>query len=198
MELPHRITAAPAVFGNRLLVADASNTMTLLERESLLAGQRWSFGGKITAGPFVRGGGVGVIVGKNRLDWLDPNKDQPAWAYNFAAPIVGQPEMVEGVLVVADLQGNILGLDPATGDPVGPGYRLKANEAPTAAPIAFGKGQVFMPLMDGTAVVLPLSKVALIFATIAKRLVSSFRAGSDMRARNDKTTNTEGFPLHFW
>jgi tetratricopeptide (TPR) repeat protein len=159
VELPHRIIAAPAVLGNRLLVADASNTVTLLEGESLLAGQRWSFGGKITAGPFVRGGGTAVVVGKNRLVWLEPGKDQPAWAYDFVAPIVGQPEMVEGLLVVADLQGNILGLDPTTGNPVGPGYRLKANEAPTTAPIAFGQGQVFMPLMDGTAVVLPLSKL---------------------------------------
>ncbi len=106
-----------------------------------------------------RGGGAGVNVGKNRLVWLDPSKEETTWEYTFVAPIVGQPELIEGVLVVADLQGNILGLDPTIGVPVGPGYRLKANEAPTATPMSFGKGQVFMSLMDGTAMVLPLSKL---------------------------------------
>jgi hypothetical protein len=107
----------------------------------------------------VRGGGAGLVVGKNRLVWLDPVKDQPAWEYAFVAPIVGQPELVEDLLVVADLQGAIMGLDPGTGNPAGPGYRLKANEAPAAAPLAFGAGLVFMPLMDGTVMVLPLDKL---------------------------------------
>jgi hypothetical protein len=158
-EMARRITAAPAVLGNRLLVADASDTVTLLDGASLLPERHWSVGGKITAGPFVRAGGVGVVIGNNRLVWLDPATDQLAWEYSFVAPIVGQPELVEGLLVVADLQGGIMGLDPATGNPAGPGYRLKANEAPTAAPVAFGMGQLFVPLMDGTVMVLPMDRL---------------------------------------
>ena len=107
----------------------------------------------------MRGGAAGVIVGKKRLVWLEPDKEQPAWEYGFVAPVVGQPECIDNMLVVADLQGNILGLDPRSGDPLGPGYRLKANEAPTATPLGFGTGQVFIPLMDGTAMVLPLAKL---------------------------------------
>ena len=158
VELPQRITAAPAVVGKRLLVADASDTVSVLERDHLVPA-RWSPGGKITAGPFVRGQGVGLVVNHNRLVWLDPTKDQPVWEYTFVAPIVGQPELVDGLLVVADLQGGILALDPATGNPAGPGYRLKANEAPTATPLPFGAGRVFMPVMDGTAMVLPIAKL---------------------------------------
>jgi hypothetical protein len=75
------------------------------------------------------------------------------------APVVGQPELVDGLLVAADLQGGILALDPATGNPAGPGYRLKANEAATAAPVPFGNSQAFVPLMDGTVVVLPIDRL---------------------------------------
>jgi outer membrane protein assembly factor BamB/tetratricopeptide (TPR) repeat protein len=162
-ELPHRITLPPAHLGQRLFVADASDILTTLDGSAgqgrMQPGRRWSFGGAITAGPFVRGAGVGVVVGKNRLVWLDPDKEQPAWEYTFLAPVVGLPELVEGVLIVADLQGGIMGFDPATGKSIGPGYRLKANEAPAATPVAFGAGQVFVPLMDGTAMLVPLTEL---------------------------------------
>jgi hypothetical protein len=158
-EMAHRITAAPVAVGDRIFVADASDTITMLEGERLAPGRRWLPGGKITAGPFLCAHGVGLVVGRNRLLWLDPAQDQPVWEYTFVAPIVGQPELVEGLLVVADLQGNIVALDPASGNPAGPGYRLKANVAPSAAPVPFGEGNVFLPLMDGTAMVLPLDKL---------------------------------------
>jgi hypothetical protein len=157
-DMPRRIAAVPVVVGKRLLVADASDTVNALDGNHLLA-EHWSFGGKITAGPFMRGQNAGVIVNNNRLVWLDPAKDQPLWEYTFVAPIVGQPELIEGLLVVADLQGGIVGLDPTNGNPVGAGYRLKANEAPTATPLPFGAGRVFVPLMDGTAMVLPIAKL---------------------------------------
>lgn len=40
-----------------------------------------------------------------------------------------------------------------------PGYRLKANEAPIAAPVAFGPGQLFVPRMDGTVLLLPVARL---------------------------------------
>lgn len=158
-DMTHRITAAPAVLGKQLLVADVSDTVTLLDAGNLERVRTWSAGGRISAGPYTRGTSAGVVVNKSRLLWLDPAKDRPAWEYTFVAPIVGQPELVDGLVVVADLQGGIVGLDPATGNPVGPGYRLKANEAPSAAPVAFGPGQLFVPLMDGTIMLLPVEKV---------------------------------------
>jgi hypothetical protein len=158
-ELAHRITAAPALLGNRLLVADASGTVTVLEGERLTPGRRWTFRSQITAGPFARGQGVGLIVGRIRLVWLDPGKDEPAWEYTFVAPVVGQPEVVDGVLVAADLQGGILAIDPATGNPVGPGYRLKTNQAAAAAPVPFGDREAFVLLMDGTALILPIDRL---------------------------------------
>ena len=159
VELSHRITAAPAVLGQRLLVADASDTVTLLEGERLQAVRRWTFGGKVTSGPFARGKGVGIIVSKNRLLWLDADKDQPLWEYTFVAPVIGQPELVDGLLVVADLQGNIVALDPADGRPAGTGYRLQSNQAPAATPVPFGAGRLFVPLMDGTVLLVPLEKL---------------------------------------
>lgn len=157
-ELPRRITAAPALVGKRLLVADAGGNVSMLEGDQVIA-DRWSLGGKMTTAPFARGKYAGVIVDRNRLVWLDPDRDQPLWEYAFVAPIVGQPELIDGLLVVADLQGGIVALDPATGSPTAPGYHLKANEAPTATPLGFAPSQLFVPLMDGTGMVVPLAKV---------------------------------------
>ncbi len=158
-EMSFRITAAPAAAERRLLVADAADSVTMLEGERLAPSRRWSLGGRITAGPFVRGAHAGVVVGKKRLVWLDLKKDaQPAWEFSFVAPIVCAPELVDGLVVVADLQGGIIGLDPATGNPAGAGYRLKANEATTAAPMAFGS-DLFLPLMDGSIMLLPTAKL---------------------------------------
>ena len=141
-------------------MADAAAVVTLLEGDRLQATRRWSLGGKITAGPFVRGTGgkqgFGCVVGKKRLVWLDPSKDEPAWEYTFVGQVVGQPELVDGLLVVADMAGTITALDPATGRPQGDGYRLKANVAPSATPLPFGPGRVWLPLADGTGIVLPL------------------------------------------
>lgn len=156
-ELPHRIVAAPAVLKGKLLLADASDTVTLLEGERLQVARRWSLGGKITAGPFVRGDGFGSVVGKKRLVWMDPAKEQPLWEYTFVGQVVGQPEVVDGLLIVADLTGAITALDPASGRPAGPGYRLRANVAPSATPLPFGPGRVWLPLTDGTGIVLPLA-----------------------------------------
>jgi len=55
---------------------------------------------------------------------------------------------------VANLAGQFLGLDAATGQPLSPGYTLRANVAPAAAPLPFGPDRLFVPLTDGTIMLL--------------------------------------------
>jgi hypothetical protein len=94
------------------------------------------------------------VLDKHRLVWIDPDKDQlPGLAFNFPADIVGQPELVDGVLVVADETGHIQGFDPKTARKVGEGYTLRADIAAAAAPMAFGPDRLFVPLTDGTVLV---------------------------------------------
>jgi hypothetical protein len=163
-QLSHRIVGPPVLIPGekdtapKLCVADASDTLTLLDGEKLSLLKRWPMPGRISAGPFVRAGKIGCVVGKNRLVWLDPVKDEPAWQYTFA-DIVGEPHLIDGVLVVADVAGQVLALDPGSGRSVGPGLTFKANVAATAAPMPFGPGQAFVPLTDGTVIVLPLAKL---------------------------------------
>ncbi|MBI2806007.1 MAG: PQQ-binding-like beta-propeller repeat protein [Planctomycetes bacterium] len=164
VQLSHRVMAAPVVVPAAgatpaaLCVLDASDTLTLLDADRLAVVRRWPVSGKVTAGPFVRGGKIGCIVGRTRLVWHDPDKDEPIWAYSFA-DVVGAPNLIDGVLVVADVAGQLLALDPASGRPLGPGVTLRANVAPTAAPVAFGPGRAFVPLTDGTILLLPLEKL---------------------------------------
>ncbi len=150
--LPYRIVRAPVVWKGHLLAADAADTVTLLDAERLQVVRRWSPGGKITAGPFVRGPHVGVIVGDKRMVWLDPSKDQPLWEYDFVAPVVGEPNVLGDKLIVADLAGKITTLDTVTGRPVGSEYTFRANVAAVAAPVPSDEATVFIPLTDGTGV----------------------------------------------
>jgi hypothetical protein len=157
-----RIVAPPAVLpraeGNELqvLVADAGETLTLLRGDALDKVRTWPLGGPVTAGPFVRGGAAGCVVEKNRLVWVEPGRKEVAWKYEAPAAVVGEPHLIEGLLVVADQSGRVVGLDPKTGRPAGLPFVFSAHVSATAAPLPFGAGRVFVPVSDGTAAVLPL------------------------------------------
>jgi hypothetical protein len=117
-------------------------------------------GGHVTQGPFVRGDRVGCVVDRRRLAWIDPDKDEVLWTYTSGGEeIVGSPHEVDHMLVVADRAGSYVGLDPATGRPLGPGYQLRANVAPGTSPVAFGPRRLFAPLSDGTVLLIALGRL---------------------------------------
>jgi hypothetical protein len=164
IELRARISSPPVVLPRKdekapleVCVADADGVLTLLQGDRLEEARRWEVGGKITTGPFVRGGGVGCVVDRTRLLWFEPGKKETAWEFaTNGEEIVGGPQLIDGMLVLADESGRFLGLDPATGKALGKGYTLKANVAPAAGPVAFGAGRAFAPLTDGTVLLLSL------------------------------------------
>jgi outer membrane protein assembly factor BamB len=168
IELPDPIVAPPVVvpLGEKgelhVAVADAAGTVHLLRPADWQSVRHWDLKGKITAGPFLRGHQIGCVVEQRRLVWLDPTKDDKAWVYTSPGEgIVGQPNVVGGVIVVADLSGHFVAVDPATGEARNPtGYRLQAQVAPATAPVAFRDGQLFAPLTDGTVVLPSLDQVA--------------------------------------
>jgi hypothetical protein len=147
----------------QVIIADARGHLSLV-REGQVANQKrwivgssWELGGRITAGPFLRGNQVGCVVDQDRLVWIDPAGNGKLWEYPGKGDgIVGQPQVVDGLLLVAHRSGRFVGLDLATGKPLTPGYELKAKTAPAAAPVAFGKGRAFAPLTDGTVMLLSL------------------------------------------
>jgi hypothetical protein len=167
-DLPARIVAPPVVLASggafRVFVADADNRVTLLQGDmkgGFETVRTVTLDGKISAGPFVLGKGVGCILDQRQLVLLDAEKNKPVWrgAYEAEADIVGLPSVVGGLLVVADLEGRFVGLDPATGKPRGRGYKLKANVAPACAPVPFGSERLFAPLTDGTVLLLSLRRL---------------------------------------
>jgi outer membrane protein assembly factor BamB len=168
VKLAARIVTAPVVIPdgkNEVLIfaADVENYVTVL-RKAMGSGdfetvQRIPAGGKITAGPFRLGQRVACVVEQRRLVLFDAAQNKPVWSFPAGAPILGSPAEVAGLLVVADLEGRFVGLDPATGKPRGKGYRLNANVAPAAAPVPFGPDRVFAPLTDGTVLLLALDRL---------------------------------------
>jgi outer membrane protein assembly factor BamB len=167
VQMPARIVAAPVVLPKanaedelRVVVADADDRLTLLSGPQLKIDRTWSLGGKITAGPFVRGQRIGCIVNRLRLVWIDPSQPRELWTYEMkGGDIVGQPQLIGDMLVVADESGRFVGLDPENGLPRGKGYTLKIGAAPVATPVAFGPDEAFVPLTDGTVFLLALRQL---------------------------------------
>ncbi len=96
-----------------------------------------------------------------RLVWIDPAEKVPVWEY--ATPgegIVGRPQLVGKHLLVADQSGRFTLVDAATGRPQGEGHTLKANVAPTTAPVLYGPSHALVPLTDGTFYLLSLKQLA--------------------------------------
>jgi outer membrane protein assembly factor BamB len=171
LRLDHLIAAPPVLvpamggMPSRVLVADATGMLHLLDLGadgSLQPKRQWDLKGTLTGAPFLRTlpdgkVRVGVILDQRQLVWLDPANPERLWTYRSdGETIVGQPQMIEDMLVVALQSGHYLGLDPATGKAKGPGYTLRASAAPAATPVPFDAGRMFAPLSDGTALLLSL------------------------------------------
>jgi hypothetical protein len=138
-----------------IVVADSRGAIKLVRTGDFAVEREWSLGGPITAGPFWRGDRVGCVVEYRRLVWLDPQSNKPVWTYTSSAgKIVGRPQLSNGAVLVAHLGGRIVALNPADGRVQGKGYQLQGSIAPAGSPAALGGDNVFLPLTDGTALLL--------------------------------------------
>ncbi|HYV37330.1 MAG TPA: PQQ-binding-like beta-propeller repeat protein, partial [Gemmataceae bacterium] len=147
------VASGPPSSELRVCIADVDRRVTLLQGDDLHFVREWLMSDAITAGPFVRGGYIVVVVGGRRLVWLDPQSDK-AQGFTFRSDIVGEPHLIDGLFIVADEGGQIQALDPSTRQLVGLGYTLHANVAAAATPVPYGTDRFFVALTDGT-VLLP-------------------------------------------
>lgn len=160
VQLPARVVAPPIVVagpageGIAVAVACADQSLNVLDGGRLTVSRTWAMPGKVTAGPFAHGRGIGCVVERNRLVWVDPSRKQP-WERSFDADIIGVPLWTDDTLVVANQAGQVVALLPEDGRPLGPGYSLRANITPAAAPVPFADSSLFLPLTDGTVIILP-------------------------------------------
>ncbi len=147
----------------RIVVADSSGLLrlfTVAQNGMLQPGAAWPFKGNLSAGPFVQavpegGWRIGCVLDRRRLLWIDPDKPQPLWTYSTDGPaILGPPQRIEDMLVLALQSGRYVGIDPNTGQQKGPGYTLRTSAMPAATPMPFGPNRMFAPLSDGTALLL--------------------------------------------
>jgi hypothetical protein len=174
LDLSDRVAAAPVLLpvqagtAPRVCVIDSAGVLTLLSVRDggLLEVKRtWDLHGTVTAGPFVRtlpNGAVrvGCVMDGVRLMWLDPNQNKPAQEYRTqGGSVVGQPQLIDGLLVVADQSGRIVALDPVECKPMDAGYQLAGSVVPAASPVSFGVRRLFVSLSDGTALLLELDKL---------------------------------------
>jgi hypothetical protein len=114
----------------------------------------------VSAGPWVIGDKFAVVVDRRTLVWLNPETDAPLWKYATEGDgIESPPRMIDGNLVLADLAGRFLALNPATGKALGAGYQFPAEAAPAASIAAFGPGRLMAPLTDGTVLMLALAEL---------------------------------------
>jgi hypothetical protein len=172
-ELKAPLAAAPLVLPAgketpmRVCVVDIEGTVTLLDLRpegELIPNGMWELKGRVTSAPFLRFAAdgttrIGCVVDERRLVWLDPAHDgKPAWEYTAGGEVASQPQVIEGVLIVALRTGVFFGLDPATGQPKGEKLAAPNGVAPAISPVPFGPGRLFAPLEDGTILLPELSQ----------------------------------------
>ncbi len=150
----------------RVVVADSAGFMRLfmvMPDGALQPGFIWKLDGNLTAGPFIQelpngGWRIGCVLDRRQLVWIDPTQEKQLWTYSTDGPaIVGHPQWIEDMLVIALQSGRYVGIDPKTGEARGPGYTLRTSAAPAAVPMLFGPGRMFAPLSDGTALLLSVN-----------------------------------------
>jgi outer membrane protein assembly factor BamB len=155
--------------GTLVCVADSKGSVFLIRANDLTIVRRWELKGPIATAPFLLGDHIGCVVDGRRFVWLNPDRDQPSWQYETPyAGIVGQPHLSKGLVVVADLAGRLVGLDPATGRPAGREYRMGKGAIPAAAPVPFGAEQLFVPVTDGSVLLPPIEQLRSKAATASK------------------------------
>jgi outer membrane protein assembly factor BamB len=140
-------------------VADVSGTVTLVRGDRPTAARSWRLG-PVTAGPWAIGDRLAVVVDRKKFVWLNPDADQPVWTYTTPGDGIDfPPRVIDGKLVVADLAGRFIAIDPATGKAAGNGYQFPAEAAPTSVVTPFGPGRLFAPLTDGSVLLLRLKEL---------------------------------------
>ncbi len=158
----------------RAVVADAAGGVTLLtlkpDAQRKLPAKWIDLDGPITSGPFLCSAPgaplrVGCLLDGHTLVQFDPQhpnaprptdtaRDETSHETHFVAP----PQMVRSWLIAADLGGRIFALDAHNLEPRG-SYQLRATVVPTATPVPFGPDRLFVPLSDGTVLLLPLEMI---------------------------------------
>jgi hypothetical protein len=147
-----------------LCVVDETGKISLYQitPDKLELIRSWPLGARTTAGPFVRGSSIGCVVDQNILIWIDPSKGKPEWTNAtkaLNASLVGEPQVVDNSILVADQSGLIQALDPKSGKPRNAGYRLRTISGPATSPVSFGPGRALAPLTDGTLILLSLARL---------------------------------------
>jgi hypothetical protein len=158
VQLPERLVQKPVLVplkqgqgvGPLICVADVVGTLRLLTPGDLKTVRTWQIGGRLTAGPFLCAGAIGCVVDRTKLILLRSDGDKPLWEYRSADPIIGEPQPVGPMVVVADMSGAVFGLDVRTGQKSPKALALKGTVVATASPLACGPDRLFVPLSDGT------------------------------------------------
>lgn len=156
--LPAPMQGQPLITGQGLLLFDATGTLFVLDPKNPNRElRRWSTGLKVTDGPFLRDGKLLAVVDHAKLACLDleaaPDVKQPLWiTAGFRGWIRGRPTLAGDVLLVADGSLNIMGVRLSDGSEAWKAP-LGGRLAPSAAPVAYGKGRFLVPLADGTLVI---------------------------------------------
>ncbi len=156
-----------------VVVADAGGSLYLVKLAANgvpTVRRTWKLKGKVTSGPFLGSAPgqelrVGCVVDDKNLVWIDPTGDQELWTHAAEDTIVGTPIIDRGAIILADESGLIAALDPATGQPLGKGYRLRGTIIPASGTTLFGTNRLFrparllVPLTDGTMVLIRMGQL---------------------------------------
>ncbi|MBI3461613.1 MAG: protein kinase [Planctomycetes bacterium] len=153
----------PLVAAGQIFVADSDGILHCLAADNPIKEERrWSLGGKVTSGPFLRAGQILAIVDHRKLVCVAPDVQEPIWTTDaFRRRIRGEPVLSKSgdVLLVADDNRRVTGIRLTDGQQVWE-RRIRIKVGPSATPVPFGADQMLVPLADGTLLLMPIPPAA--------------------------------------
>jgi len=150
IESPIRDT--PAFAGDFVFMGSEDRSMYRVRRDGTGDPETWALEGRPTAGPFVNGDLVFVVVDDRTLVAFHEASATPRWRLGpLAGHLVGRPTALGKSLLVTDDSGTITGVRVDTGKVAGV-IQLEAGAIPAAAAIPFGRGGILVLLADGTLI----------------------------------------------
>jgi hypothetical protein len=151
----------PAATGTEpsFCVATTGGDITVVRGTNLQIVHRWHCEAQVTAGPFIRGKQVACVVNRKRLVLFDLASPRSLWQTEpMTHAIVGEPQLIGDGFLIADQAGHYITVDAVTGQQRGNALQIRGSAGPATAPTAFGEDRAFVPLTDGTVMLLGLRR----------------------------------------
>ncbi len=139
-----------AITKDYLFITGQGKSLYRVRRDGTSDPDTWQLDGRPTAGPYMIGDDVFVVLDGRKLVAFSQSSDKPRWSVGpRAGHLCGRPFVAGQWILVTDDDGKVIVVNPDNGE-INREWQLRTGAIPVAASIPFGFKRILTPLADGT------------------------------------------------